>query len=76
MLECRERERYAIDNVWGFPFSYFRKLAQAQKLIVPEARFHAESIGASPLIIARKTARLFKFLQLHSQRERRSITAQ
>ena len=30
--------------------------------IVPEGRFRAESIGASPVIIARKTARLFKFL--------------
>ena len=40
------------------------------KFIVPEARFHADSIGTSPVIIARKTAKLFKFLQLHSQRKR------
>ena len=30
MLECRERERYAIDNVWDLPFTFFCKLAQAQ----------------------------------------------
>ena len=37
--------------------------------MVPEAHFHTESIGASHVIIARKTAKLFKFLQLHSQRK-------
>ena len=40
------------------------------KFVVSEARFHAESIGASPVIIAHKTAKLFKFLQVHSQHER------
>ena len=38
--------------------------------IVPEACFHAESIGASPVIIAGKTAKLFKFLQVYSPHER------
>ena len=33
------------------------------KIIVPEACFHAESIGTSPVRTARKTAKLFKFSQ-------------
>ena len=39
------------------------------KIIGLEARFHAESMGASPVIIARKTVKLFEFLHVHSQRE-------
>ena len=61
VLECREREGHAVDNVWGFLFSYFCKLVHAQ-ITVPEAHFDAESIGVSPLKIARKTARLSNFL--------------
>ena len=38
------------------------------KLIVPEAHFHAETIGASPAVIARKTAKLFKLLYSPTQR--------
>ena len=40
------------------------------KIILPEAHFHAESIGTSPVKIARKTAKLFKFLQGPTQRKR------
>ena len=39
------------------------------RFIVPEAHFQGETIGASPLIIAHQTAKLFKFLQAHSQRK-------
>ena len=35
--------------------------------MVPEVHFHAESTGASPVIISHKMAKLFKFLQPHSQ---------
>ena len=37
------------------------------KFTVPEAHFHAESIGASPVVIACKMAMLFKFLHLQTQ---------
>ena len=40
------------------------------KFIVPEVHFDAELIGASPVKIALKTAKLFKFLQVPTQRER------
>ena len=29
-LECRERERYAVHNVWGFLVCYFHELACVQ----------------------------------------------
>ena len=44
--------------------------SHAHKFIVPEAHFDAESVGASPVKIALKTAKLFKFLQVPTQRER------
>ena len=37
------------------------------KIVVPEACFHADLIGTSPIIIAHKTVKLLKFLQVHSQ---------
>ena len=46
------------------------------KFIVPEACFHIELIGASPVIVAHKTTKLFKVLQdvlVHSQCEGTSI---
>ena len=45
-------------------------VSHKHKFIVPVAHFHAESIGASHVTITRITAKLFKFLRLHSQRER------
>ena len=39
------------------------------RIIVPEAHFHAESIGTSPVKFACKTAKLFKFLQGPTQRK-------
>ena len=30
VLEFCEREKYAVENVWGFQFSYFYKLSHAQ----------------------------------------------
>ena len=44
--------------------------SHTHKFIIPEAHFDAESIGASAVKIARKTAKLFKFLQVPTQRER------
>ena len=44
-------------------------LLYTHKFIAPEARFRAKSIRASPIIIACKTAKLFKFLQVHSHRK-------
>ena len=61
VLECRERETYAVDSVWGFLLSYFTS-SQTHNFIAPEVHFHAESIGANPIKIARKTAKLLKFL--------------
>ena len=55
-LECRERERYAVHNVWVFLLHYFRKLVHAQ-FIAPEAHFHTESIATSPVVIALKTTK-------------------
>ena len=37
--------------------------SHTHKIIVSEVHFHAESIGTSPVRIARKMAKLFKFLQ-------------
>ena len=41
----------------------------SRKFIVPEADFHTDLIGASSVIIVHKTAKLFRFLQVHSQCE-------
>ena len=38
-------------------------------IIVPEVRFHTESIGTSPVKTTRKTTKLFKFLQGPTQLE-------
>ena len=52
-------------TVYGvFCFTRFANCC-THKFIAPEARFHAESICVSPVIIAHKTAKLFKFLQVH-----------
>ena len=40
----------------------------AYKLTVPEAHFHADTIDASPAVIALKTAELFKCLYANSTR--------
>ena len=70
MLECRECEEYAVDNVWGFLLvvcanSYTHKFT----CISPGAHFHAESTGASITIIVLELTELFRFFQEHSQRE-------
>ena len=66
-LECREHERYAVHNVWGFLFRYLCKLIHVKKIIVPKVHFHAELIGASPAVIASKMVKLFKFLHSPTQ---------
>ena len=38
------------------------------KFIVPEVHFHTKSNGASPVVIARKKAKLFKFLYSQTRR--------
>ena len=65
-LECREREWYAIHNEWVFCFATFAN-SYMYKLIVPEAHFYADMIGASPTVIACKMAKLFKFLYSPTQ---------
>ena len=54
----------------GFSVWLLSQTRTSAKFIVSEARFHAESIGASHVSVIRKTTKLFKFLQPHSQRER------
>ena len=44
----------------GFSASLLSQTSTRTKVIVPEAHFHAESIAASPVVIGRKTAKLFK----------------
>ena len=63
-LECREREftMYGVFCFATFTNSY------AYKFIIPEAHFHADMIGASPAVIARKMVKLFKFLYSPTQR--------
>ena len=63
--ECRECERYAIHNVWGFCFSTLAN-SSLTKFTVPEAHFHAKSISASPAVIAHKTVKLLKVLHLQT----------
>ena len=53
-------DRCAVHNVWCFMFSYFTKL-QSLQILGYEAHFRAESIGASPVIVAFKTGKLFSF---------------
>ena len=54
-------------TVYGvFFFATFAN-SYAYKFIVPKAHFHADTIGASPAVIACKTAKLFKFLYSPTQ---------
>ena len=53
----------------GFSTSLLSQTRTRTKFIGPEAHFHAESIGASPVVIARKTAKLFRFFHLQTQRD-------
>ena len=56
-------------TVYGvFCFATFTN-SYTYKLIVPEAHFHVDTIGASPALIARKTAKLFTFLYSLTQRD-------
>ena len=66
-LECREREWYAIHKERVFCFAPVTN-SYTHKLIVPEAHFHTDTIGASPAVIVRKTVKLFKFLYSPTQR--------
>ena len=55
----------------GFSFTDTSKLVvYSIKHIAPEAHFRVKSIDNSPYTIGSKLRKLFKFLQLHSQRER------
>ena len=49
-----------------FCFATYAKL-YTPKFIVPQVRFHDELIGTRPVMIARKTAKLFKFVHLYSE---------
>ena len=51
----------------GFCFATFANL-YTYKFIVSEAHFYADTIGASPVVIACKVAKLFKFLYSPTQR--------
>ena len=50
-----------------FCFATFAN-SYAYKFIVPEAHFHADTIGAGPAVIARKMAKLFKIFNSPTQR--------
>ena len=54
----------------GFSVSLPSQTRTRTKFIVPEAHFHAKSIGASSVVIACKTAKLFKILYSPTQRDR------
>ena len=63
-----QRTRIACHSqCMGFSVSLLLQNCTHTKCIVPKANFHAESIGASPIVIARKTAKLFKFFHLQTQ---------
>ena len=60
VLECRERSKICCSQcmmLFATVFSDF----DCYKFAVREAHFWAESIGASPVIIACKLGKLFKF---------------
>ena len=73
-LECREHKWYAVHNVCGFLLTTFIN-SYAYKFIVPEEHFHADTIGASPAVTARKTVKLFKFLYSPTQRGPTIVTS-
>ena len=68
VLECRECEKYSIKMYGVFSLATFANL-HMHKIMVPEAHFHTESIGTSPVRIAHKTVKLLKFRQGPTQRE-------
>ena len=53
----------------GFSVSLLLQTHTRTKFIVPEVHFHTKSIRASPVVIARKAAKLFKFLHLQTQQD-------
>ena len=52
----------------GFSASLLSHTRTSTKVIIPEAHFHAESISASPVVIGRKTTKLFELLYWTTQR--------
>ena len=54
----------------GFSVSLLLRTRTRTNVIVPEAHFHAEAIGASPVVITRKMAMLFKFFTLANSTRR------
>ena len=59
----------------GFSVSLLLQTHTCTKFIVPEVHFHNESIGTSPVVIARKTAKLFKFLDSPTPRNRTIVAS-
>ena len=55
-------------TMYGFSASLLSQTHIQTKIIIPEAHFHADMIGASPAVIARKMVKLFKFSYSPTQR--------
>ena len=52
---------YGISCLWHFLFNYILERPQLQILSIKQVHFHAQSIKASPVVIACKTAKMFVF---------------
>ena len=62
VLECRESEKVHVCSSQCMEFSVSLQLkTHTHKIIVPEVHFHAETNGASPVIMAHKMEKLFNF---------------
>ena len=66
VLECRERKGMLLSMSGVFCLATFVSVYMPKNYST-RACFDTESIGASPVIVARKVAKLFKFLQVPSQ---------
>ena len=66
-MEFEVCERYAIENVWSFLVWYFLVALESQIIYIYNERLQVESIGASPMWIARKTVKFFTCLGGFSQ---------
>ena len=65
----KQRTQKVCSSLWmGCSASLLRQTHTRTKFITPEVHFHAESIGASLIVIEHKTAKLFKFFNLQTQR--------
>ena len=59
----------------GFSVSLLLQTHTRTNFTVPEVHFHAEAIGASPVVTGRKTAKLSKFLHSQTQRDPTIVAA-